>query len=230
MLSIHSFFVRSSASVCLPRPSTRVNFRRQHTQTESHILETWTRNGSEFAFIGPPNKQLILDAFHQLSEDSRQRRFFASRDALSEADLNFLTIDADMKRHYAVSVAAKQDDSTYFGVGEGRYVQTQLSPDTVEVAVSIADSQHGKGLGAKLFDHLVIAAAKNGYTYMQALMDPSNRAMKTLITSRCWQNVKKTYELDGVLMSFRLEDSLPVLLSKERDMQEAAGKGEQASN
>ena len=78
----------------------------------NHVRRTITlRDGA------PEDKPLVAAAFERLSEDSRYRRFFATKNELSRADLAYL-VDVDHKDHEAIIAI---DPSSGEMLGVARY-------------------------------------------------------------------------------------------------------------
>ena len=112
----------------------------------------------------------LAEAFEQLSETSRYRRFFAVKPRLSEENLTFFT-DVDHRDHEAL--AAMTPDSGQL-VGVARFIRN------AEVAVTVIDSWQRRGLGAVLLRELAQRAAAEGIRHFTAEILAENRPMLTL--------------------------------------------------
>jgi hypothetical protein len=85
---------------------------------------------------------LLADGFARLSDRSRQLRFLAPKKALSPAELRYFT-DVDHHDHEALGALNHADGR---GVGIARYVRDADDAQAAEIAVTIIDDWHGRGL------------------------------------------------------------------------------------
>ncbi|MDO5701478.1 MAG: GNAT family N-acetyltransferase [Bowdeniella nasicola] len=107
------------------------------------------------------------------SDTSVYYRFFAPRATLSDTQIQDL-IDVD--QHSDVSLAL------FDGAGEGARMRgiggfNTTGPGVAEVAFYVADTEHGRGLGSVLLDHLAAAAREVGIHVFEAFVLPANRKM-----------------------------------------------------
>ena len=124
----------------------------------------------------PDDAPGLAEAFEQLSETSRYRRFFTAKPHLSEQTLAFLT-DVDHHDHEAL-VAVAPDSGQLVGVA--RFIRIPGEPDLAEVAVTVTDSWQRRGLGAALLRELAQRAAEEGIRHFTAEMLAENKPMLTL--------------------------------------------------
>ncbi|WP_250506030.1 GNAT family N-acetyltransferase [Bowdeniella massiliensis] len=121
-----------------------------------------------------PEDDAAFRALHAgQSESSIYYRFFAPRSHLSDKDVrDFLNVD----QHRDVSLALFEGsgkDAVMTGIGGFNTTRDGVA----EVAFYVADSQHGRGLGSVLFDHLAAAARELGIHEFEAFVMPQNRKM-----------------------------------------------------
>ncbi len=147
--------------------------------------------------LGPDDGPGLAEAFEQLSETSRYRRFFAVKPHLSEQSLAYFT-DVDHHNHEAL-VAVAPDSGQLVGVA--RFVRDPQEPDQAEVAVTVIDSWQRRGLGTVLLRELAQRAAEEGIRHFTAEILADNRPMLTL-AHRLGQ-VETTR--DGTTVSVRIE-------------------------
>ena len=119
----------------------------------------------------------LAEAFEQLSETSRYRRFFAVKPRLSEESVAFFT-DVDHRDHEAL--AAMTPDSRQL-VGVARFIRNSGKPDQAEVAVTVIDSWQRRGLATVLLCELAQRAAAEGIRHFTAEILAENRPMLTLV-------------------------------------------------
>ncbi len=118
----------------------------------------------------------LAEAFEQLSETSRYRRFFSVKPHLSEQSLAYFT-DVDHRDHEAL-VAVAPDSGKLVGVA--RFIRDPREPDQAEVAVTVIDSWQRRGLGTALLHHLAQRAAQEDIREFTADILAENRPMLTL--------------------------------------------------
>ena len=106
--------------------------------------------------IRPADREALLDVFARLSARSRYFRFLGPKTSLSAREVEYLS-DVDHVRHEAVVAFSGHDM-----VGVARYAAWQGSDDTADVAVTVVDDWHGRGLGTALARRIVDCARANG--------------------------------------------------------------------
>jgi RimJ/RimL family protein N-acetyltransferase len=96
---------------------------------------------------------------------------------LSAAELRYFT-DVDHHDHEAL---AALDRAGRHGVGIARYVRDADDPQAAEIAVTIIDDWHGRGLGTELLARLSDRARCEGIRRFTALADAGNVAVAALL-------------------------------------------------
>jgi RimJ/RimL family protein N-acetyltransferase len=145
------------------------------------VLRT-LRNGNRYR-LRPPHaddKPRVAECFEQLSAESRRLRFLGVKKALSESELEFLTI-TDGDDHIAVAALAV-DDAGADGrmVGIARCLRLSMPPDSAELAIAVADAVQGVGLGQVLIEELMRAAEAQGIESFELEVLAENRGMRAL--------------------------------------------------
>jgi RimJ/RimL family protein N-acetyltransferase len=154
-------------------------------QTESVARSTHQRelarlrDGSDVLIsrLTPADAPLLADAFTRLSEESRRLRFLGPKPSLSSAELRYLT-EVDGHRHEALSAI---DPATGQGVAIGRFVRSQQTPESAEVAITVADAWQRRGLGKLILERLADRAREDGITSFTALVSHDNQKMQGLL-------------------------------------------------
>jgi len=110
--------------------------------------------------IRADDKDLLRDVLERLSPRSRYHRFAMVVRELSVLELAYLT-EVDNANHVAW-LATEMVDERERAVGVARYVRSDYEPEVGEVAVTVADSYQGRGLGKLLLGRLADSARTNG--------------------------------------------------------------------
>ena len=119
----------------------------------------------------------LADGFARLSPRSRQLRFLTRKRELSGAELRYLT-EVDHHDHEAL-VALNRADGR--GVGIARYIRHADDPHAAEIAVTIVDDWHGRGLGTELVTRLSGRARCEGIHRFTALVAEDNTAVARML-------------------------------------------------
>ena len=121
---------------------------------------------------------LLADGFARLSTESRYRRFLTPVRTLSARQLDLLTTtDHD---HGAVC-AVVDDDGAERGVGVARFVRSERRSDHADVALTVVDEWHGRGLGRVLLRRLAEQAVATGVHHFTADVLAVNTPMLRLL-------------------------------------------------
>jgi RimJ/RimL family protein N-acetyltransferase len=125
------------------------------------------------------DRTLLSDGFARLSPRSRQLRFLAAKASLSSADLDFLT-NVDHRDREALVALTPADGR---GVGVARYARDLRDPEAAEVAVTVIDEWHRRGIGTQLITQLIARAQDEGIRRFTALIADDNLASIRLLRS-----------------------------------------------
>ena len=132
--------------------------------------------------VGPfaaSDRRLLAVGFDGLSERSRYFRFLRHVKALSDAEIASLS-DVDGPLQKAVG-AMRIGGPRPMPVGLARYVCLADTPEVAELAVTVVDDCHHKGLGSLLIGVIAYWAARNGVRAFAALVHGENQAMLRLL-------------------------------------------------
>jgi RimJ/RimL family protein N-acetyltransferase len=140
------------------------------------------RDGSMVAVrpVRASDRARLADGFARLSPSSRRFRFLAGKEALSPSELHYLT-DVDHSDHEAIGAVDVADGR---GVGIARFVRSRTDPDTAEVAITVVDEWHRRGLGTILLSRLIASARAVGIHAFVALVAIDNLAMIGLLSAK----------------------------------------------
>jgi RimJ/RimL family protein N-acetyltransferase len=120
------------------------------------------------------DRDALRAMFERLSPDSRYRRFLTTAASFDIALRNVLDLDY-VQRDAIVAVAGDQ----IIGVAESRAFRRE--PSDVEVAVTIDDSYHRRGLGREMLDLVIGRARRHGARTVHASVLAENRPMIELL-------------------------------------------------
>jgi len=129
--------------------------------------------------VRPEDAPAMAEAYANLGEQSRYRRFFTAMPELPEAVLK-AAVEVDHADHEAL-VALPLGSAQI--VGEGRYIRLPDQPGTAEVGVTVIDAWQGRGLGSALLACLSERAVEAGIEYFTAEVLAENRTMLALLPS-----------------------------------------------
>lgn len=148
--------------------------------TPSRRRTTTLRDGARVALrpIASGDKPLLAAVFERLSEESRYRRFFTTKQNLSAAELDYF-VDVDHSDHEAIVAI---DPSSGECLGVARFIRALADAESAEVAVTVADDWQGRGLGRALLNRLTYRARQEGVRRFTALVQGDNLASLGLLS------------------------------------------------
>jgi GNAT superfamily N-acetyltransferase len=149
----------------------------------AYVEEIVLRDGrrARVRLVRPEDKAMMTRGFELLSPQSRYLRFFTHKDALSDAELAYLT-EMDQVSHFALGACTLDDNGDECdGLAVARFVRLPERPEVAESAVVVTDSAQNQGLGRLLFQRLVSAAVERGVGFFRAEVLADNDAMRALI-------------------------------------------------
>lgn len=101
------------------------------------------------------DKQRLADEFERLSPESRRLRFLTPMTHLSETMLSHLVDGVDGVDHVALVLFAETEADAYSPVAIARMVRYPDLPDAADLAVTVKDDWHGRGVASALLSVLV---------------------------------------------------------------------------
>ena len=121
------------------------------------IAEARLRDGTPALIwpLDPGDREAVREGFEQLSVDSRYHRFLATVPHLSDAQLDHLVDEVDGVDHVALALVVIDDDHLGVPVGVARMIRYQQEPTAADVAVTVLDEWHGRGVATALLDELM---------------------------------------------------------------------------
>jgi GNAT superfamily N-acetyltransferase len=132
--------------------------------------------------LGPADARILAAGFERLSPSSRELRFFTPTPHLSAEVLRSLT-DVDQHEHLALLAVRAERPSE--GLGVARAIRDPDHPSHAEIAVTVLDEFHRRGIGTALLRALRRAALADGIDTFDGYVLAQNRpALEWLRHSR----------------------------------------------
>lgn len=130
--------------------------------------------------VQPRDSELLLRGFERLSPESRYRRFFGHKSALSPEEVRYLT-DCDGPDHFAIAAVIERPDGSEEGAGVARFIRLPQDPRAAEGSITVIDAFQRRGLGSLLARRLLAAAAEQGVDRLEFLVLSENEPMLVLL-------------------------------------------------
>jgi RimJ/RimL family protein N-acetyltransferase len=123
------------------------------------------------------DKPRFAEAFRRLEAGSIYTRFFHHKKGLSDADLKWAT-EVDFERDAALVVTIGAPGAEII-IGGGRYaaLDEAVPPRSAEVAFTVEEDYHRKGMARLLLQHLTVIARGKGVGRFEAEVLPENTGM-----------------------------------------------------
>jgi len=148
--------------------------------------------GAAIRSLEASDRDALRAMFDRLSPDSRYRRFLSPAASFDVAMRNVLDLDYVQRDAIVASLHGEI-------IGLAECHAFRRSPSDVEVAVTVDDAFHRRGLGGELLDLMIARAALNGATNVHASVLAENRPMLAML-SKIAPNAHK--ELDRGVVDF----------------------------
>ncbi|MGN0065484.1 MAG: GNAT family N-acetyltransferase [Nocardioides sp.] len=166
--------------------------------------------------IRPEDRELLVNFYAQVSDQSKYYRFFSPMPQLSERDqIRFTQVDHVDRVAFIILVAGKM-------IAVGRY--DKIREGEAEVAFLVQDEHQGRGIGQILLEHLAQAGRERGIEKFVAEVLPENHAMIRTFKDAGYQ-VSSAFE-DGVMgLEFDIdptETALDVMMQREHRAESAS--------
>src|SRR6187551_3941602 len=163
----------------------------------------------------PEDRELLVDFYSRVSDQSKYYRFFSPMPELSDRDLDRFTHVDHKDRVALILLVAGQM------IAVGRY--DVIRPGEAEVAFLVEDQHQGRGIGQLLLEHLAQAGRERGVERFVAEVLPDNTRMIQTFRDAGYR-VASEYD-EGVLqLEFSIDptDTAIGLMSAREHIAEAA--------
>ncbi len=159
--------------------------------------------------IMPDDADRLQAMFRRMGQESMYHRFFSHKMAVTEEEIDyFTTVDYDDRMAFVAEIG-------HDIVAVGRYDRMEDDPTSAEVAFTVDDGHHGRGLGSHLLSHLTNYARNSGLVSFRAFVLAENYPMMRMFRGSGYRMKRGMGE--GVY-----EVEFPVELSEEARRVEAA--------
>ena len=148
------------------------------------IAEARLRDGTPALIwpLDPGDRKAVREGFEQLSVDSRYHRFLATVPHLSDAQLDHLVGEVDGVDHVALALVVIDEDHLGVPVAVARMIRYQQEPTAADVAVTVLDEWHGRGVATALLDELM-RQRPAGITELVTTITADNEASLAMLRS-----------------------------------------------
>ena len=161
----------------------------------------------------PADHDAVRRFFHDLSPESRRRRFFAIAEP-SDALITRLC-DSTKPSQAITLLALRRVDADVRPIAVGSYIA--VGGASAEVAFAVGDAFQGKGLGTILLERLAMMAAANGLRRFEATTLPENAAMLEVFYESGFEIRSKT-EAGTIAVQLSLDPTSETVACAERRM------------
>jgi acetyl coenzyme A synthetase (ADP forming)-like protein len=161
----------------------------------------------------PADHASVKQFFHDLSPESRRRRFFG----IAEPPDSFITqwCDSSDPAKSLTMLALRLVDGELRPIAIGSYIG--VGNGSAEVAFAVDDRFQGKGLGSVLLERLATVAAASGLQRFEATTLPENSAMLEVFHDSGFE-VRSRTESGTIAVRFSLSPTDQAVASAERRM------------
>lgn len=155
---------------------------------DSVYVEQSTLSSGEnvrFRLVRPTDKAHLRRGFARLSPASRRKRFLATKEVLSDAEVRYYT-ELDQFDHVAIgALCLNAEGEESEGAGIARFVRFPNDRKCAEVAIAVIDHLQGKGIGSFLLRRLAAAAMERDVEWFRFDCLPYNLEIQRLLRTVC---------------------------------------------
>jgi RimJ/RimL family protein N-acetyltransferase len=131
--------------------------------------------------VGPEDREGILEAFDQLSAETRVQRWFHPKTELSEQEIGSLVRPADEQHGAIAAIELGPGGEEQAGIGLARFVRIAEDPAAGEIAITIVDRWQGLGIGRILLHRLLAMMCEREIRFAEGRLHADNRRMRRLL-------------------------------------------------
>ena len=124
--------------------------------------------------LQPDDVDRMAEAFGKLDPESIALRFFGAKAGLSESDRSLIrNLDFETA---VILVATLIESGREIVIGSGSYYRAGL--DAAEIAFTVEEDYHGRGIARRILHHLGVIARDRGIVRFEADVLPRNKATR----------------------------------------------------
>lgn len=164
-----------------------------------------TRKGMQILFrpIRINDEPLVKDLFYSLSDTSLQRRFMSERkDVPHKMRQDFVVIDYSQEM---TILAITEEGENEVVVGMGQFLKYEHT-NMAEVAFTVREEYHNRGIGTELLSYLTVLAVREGLHGFVAEVLMENQPMLRVF-EKMFSDIKKEVDGNMVKLVMRFGDS-----------------------
>lgn len=128
----------------------------------------------------PRDRKAVSEAYDLLSEESRNHRFLSSVPHLTEAMLDHLVDEVDGVDHVALALVVVGQDHVGVPTGVARMIRYPHDPKAADIAVTVIDEWHGRGVATTLLAELM-RVRPLGVTRIVTTVSADNKASLAML-------------------------------------------------
>ena len=140
------------------------------------------RDGTEAVVVPllPANREALQHEYEHLSAETRFGRFLAAVPELTETMLDHLVDEVDGTDHVALVLLVTTEDGTELPLGLARIIRYPHDPTAADVAVTVVDEWHGRGVATALLE-VLMRHRPPGVERIVTIVNADNRASLAML-------------------------------------------------
>lgn len=146
------------------------------------VTEVQLRDGTRALIrkLQPSDREGIREGYELLSPETRNNRFLANVPHLTDEMLDHLVDEVDQIDHVALALFVVDAGNMGEPVGVARMIRYADLPTSADLAVTVIDKWHGRGVATALLDELVRVRPK-GVTQISTTIARDNPASLAML-------------------------------------------------
>lgn len=140
------------------------------------------RDGTDACVVPllPANREALRREYEHLSVETRLGRFLAAVPELTPTMLDHLVDEVDWADHVALVLLVITPDGTELPLGLARIIRHRDDPTVADVAVTVVDDWHGRGVATALLE-VLMRHRPPGVERIVTVINASNRASLAML-------------------------------------------------
>jgi RimJ/RimL family protein N-acetyltransferase len=149
---------------------------------DADLVPVHLRDGTPAVVVPllPANREALRQEYERLSAETRFDRFLSAVPELTDTMLDHLVDDVDGVDHVALVLLVTTDDGTELPLGLARIVRYPHDPAAADVAVTVVDDWHGRGVATALLE-VLMRRRPPGVERIVTVVQADNRASVAML-------------------------------------------------